>query len=769
MNIFTATTQRRSTKQTGFALPTVLIASIVMLMVLLAAIQSTVSVSVAIRGQYTDKLSAEAAESGVAMANACLASAAPVTPTTFSNTGTGRSGTTQTFTAPTVGNYVIDAYGAQGGSAYLLSTTTVNPGGKGAQARGTFALTAGQVVTIMVGQQGINFAGATRGAGGGGGTFVVSGGTLLLAAGGGGGGGQYVLTSAADGQAGTSGGAGTVANNGIGGTSGAGGTAGTYSAGGAGWTSNGAAGSNTTGGATYNNGGLGGVGYGGTPTMDGGFGGGGGAYAGSGGGGGYSGGGGGGWSYSGNGGGGGSYAATSGTSQLFTAGSRTGQGTVTIQNAASSGASWSTASPLRPNTDCSGVVVAGRSAYLLNQNGVRSKFVVGSYDGSGNISSTGITELTRKTNGDIVKQYKRSIIQPAAASGGSAVVAAPILTDNFFALSPGGSTAVRMVVGGDKRIWMWGNGQTSPTVVQSGSDWATGSAGDHNRCAIKTTGSLWCWTGTAAATQLGSATDWLQVSAGNQNSCGIKTGGTLWCWGANQYGEIGDGTTTASAAPKLVGSATDWKEVQSGFFGTCAIKTTGARWCWSFNGYANPGYSGLGNSSTTTVTTPTLMSGGVNWSSISYAAISGCGVTTTGALYCWGQAINPNDSLQDGRLGIGVVSGVQVPTRVGTASDWRSVNMGSGSFGQIGHTCATKTDNTLWCWGKGGRVGDGTSTTAFAPVQIPGAWMQVESTGASTCGVKSDKSVWCWGEGAGGQLGDGSTTNRLAPVSITIN
>lgn len=56
----------------GFALPSILIASIVMLMVLVAAIQAAVSTRNALQDQHYSQLAREAAESGLAMANACL-------------------------------------------------------------------------------------------------------------------------------------------------------------------------------------------------------------------------------------------------------------------------------------------------------------------------------------------------------------------------------------------------------------------------------------------------------------------------------------------------------------------------------------------------------------------------------------------------------------------------------------------------------------------------------------------------------------------------
>ncbi len=58
----------------GFALPAVLIASVVMLTVLLAAVSSTVAIRTALNIQYYNKLAADAADAGAAYAAACIAS-----------------------------------------------------------------------------------------------------------------------------------------------------------------------------------------------------------------------------------------------------------------------------------------------------------------------------------------------------------------------------------------------------------------------------------------------------------------------------------------------------------------------------------------------------------------------------------------------------------------------------------------------------------------------------------------------------------------------
>jgi len=64
---------REKKYQAGFALPTILIAAIVMLTVMLMAVQAAGSVGTGLQTQYYNKLASEAAESGVAYAEACLA------------------------------------------------------------------------------------------------------------------------------------------------------------------------------------------------------------------------------------------------------------------------------------------------------------------------------------------------------------------------------------------------------------------------------------------------------------------------------------------------------------------------------------------------------------------------------------------------------------------------------------------------------------------------------------------------------------------------
>ena len=248
----------------------------------------------------------------------------------------------QLWTVPVTGTYSIEAFGAQGGS----SGTRI--GGKGTRMSGNFTLTQGEIIRILVGQQG-QTGGHSQNtnqfvSAGGGGTFVVrtpynTTGSILVIAGGGGGSADNTWT-VADGRPalittdGNSGGGGL--SGGTAGGGGNGGDSGGSGPGGAGFSGNGlvdplagnVSGENSK---SFINGGVGGRNartWGG-PEIYGGFGGGGGGGGlSAGGGGGYSGGAGGTWSSQQAGGGGGSY--NNGTSQSNQQDSRTGNGQVTI-------------------------------------------------------------------------------------------------------------------------------------------------------------------------------------------------------------------------------------------------------------------------------------------------------------------------------------------------------------------------------------------------------------------------------------------------------
>ena len=247
------------------------------------------------------------------------------------------TGSQQNFTIPAcVSSIVINASGAQGGTA------TYGPppaGGLGANIIGTFAVTPGQVLNIMVGQMGINGSGGCGdlNGGGGGGSFVWDAANSinpLIAAGGGGGSGSCGFSGGGPGLS-------SLAGPGLGGNCGPCNNGNGTGGGGAGWNANGQGCKGTAGcGASAPalsplNGGTGGTPFMNTCYMNGP-----GGFSGGGAGGGNCGGGGGGGGYNGGDGGGnvlvcqpGSFGGTSfngGTNQTNTSGTQSNDGIVTI-------------------------------------------------------------------------------------------------------------------------------------------------------------------------------------------------------------------------------------------------------------------------------------------------------------------------------------------------------------------------------------------------------------------------------------------------------
>jgi alpha-tubulin suppressor-like RCC1 family protein len=82
------------------------------------------------------------------------------------------------------------------------------------------------------------------------------------------------------------------------------------------------------------------------------------------------------------------------------------------------------------------------------------------------------------------------------------------------------------------------------------------------------------------------------------------------------------------------------------------------------------------------------------------------------------------------------------------------------------HTCAIRTDSTLWCWGGNemGQLGHGSQTLASGGlplaqvVELGANVAQVSAGNMYTCALKKDGTAWCWGQNGDGWLGIGRTS-----------
>jgi alpha-tubulin suppressor-like RCC1 family protein len=245
---------------------------------------------------------------------------------------------------------------------------------------------------------------------------------------------------------------------------------------------------------------------------------------------------------------------------------------------------------------------------------------------------------------------------PQAVSGGrtySAVIAG-------YAHTCGVTTTGEGYCWGDNSSGEIGNSSLlpsrEPVAVADAHTWATITPGRYFTCGLTTAGAAYCW-GTAVALGDGTATltprttpvpvsgqlTFASVSAGGFHSCGIAVGGAAYCWGDNAFGQLGNGTVTSSRIPVAVSGNLTFATLSAGNRHTCGVTTGGVAYCWGDNSSGN-----LGNGSTAIVssTTPSVVSGNLSFSSVSAGRFHTCGVTTTGAGYCWGD--NASGRLGDG-------------------------------------------------------------------------------------------------------------------------
>ena len=237
----------------------------------------------------------------------------------------------------------------------------------------------------------------------------------------------------------------------------------------------------------------------------------------------------------------------------------------------------------------------------------------------------------------------------------------------------------------------------------------------------------------------------LLARAGENFTCAVRASDhRVYCWGANDDGQLGDGTTTSRSAPgPIVGFADEVSQLVTAPGIACVLATTGAVWCWGNNasGAVSPSV-GAGASA------PTHVLDGAT--QISTASDHSCAVLTTGDVWCWGD--NTSDQL-------GRSTGPLTSAQVGT--DNAEVVVLAAS------TCVRKLDGSVWCFGDDtiGALGDrGVSMHTPNPQRVAGVSAATQLAGAYNqfCARQDGGTLWCWGYGF---LGDG-TTARTSPVAV---
>ena len=297
------------------------------------------------------------------------------------------------------------------------------------------------------------------------------------------------------------------------------------------------------------------------------------------------------------------------------------------------------------------------------------------------------------------------------------------------------------------------------------------AGGTAHTCAVLSTGGVKCW-GSNDSGQLGIGTlggsyptpqdvvglagAVTGIAAAEEHTCAIVSGAGVQCWGANEAGQLGDGTTTTRPAPvTALGLPSGIASVAAGgtmtystpYYFSCAVTTSGATKCWGDNEQGQLGdgtytdhltaFDVLGlTSGVATVAAGAQQSAGTYNSS---GMADACALTTAGGVKCWG-GTNPK-----------------------TPTDVSGLTSGAAAISVGEFNCAVIVEGRVRCWRPGALGYPPTAVMTGTGPQL----VTVESYGPVPVG--DTRSVIATGTASGISVTFTSLTPSICSVSASTS
>ena len=234
-----------------------------------------------------------------------------------------------------------------------------------------------------------------------------------------------------------------------------------------------------------------------------------------------------------------------------------------------------------------------------------------------------------------------------------------------------------------------GNGESNsedqylPVIIQTPADRTPlkVEGGVSHTCILMDDGGVMCW-GRDNAGQLGngdsSPTTYVpesdvilpegrvvtDFSLGNEHSCAILDNDSVVCWGMNNYGQLGDNSTTNAKSPTFVHMPNGSKatKISSGSAHTCATIDNGSLYCWGHNKNSRLGIGTSGG----VHKIPMFVSANQSIVEISASSEHTCVLSENGSISCWGRN-------NYGQLGLGHTGERNTPNQL----DWNTAPFSS--------------------------------------------------------------------------------------------
>ncbi len=260
-------------------------------------------------------------------------------------------------------------------------------------------------------------------------------------------------------------------------------------------------------------------------------------------------------------------------------------------------------------------------------------------------------------------------------------------------------------------------------------------------CATRRGGTPVCWGDEQALHEIPLIENLAVLAPGAHSTCALLTTGVVLCWGANDGGQLGDGTFEDSAAPVAVLDMTDAVQLER----SCVLRRDGTVWCWGDGAYGpfTLGYQNTGRPEPLPVEPRSGASGcSSGFQRIANGDAAGGAIDGLGRAYLWSATV-------DQVIADGIVAAVDLGAAQGV------------------ELCFLHESSQLTCWS--GFEYSGKRGHAHPPVFELDAIRRFSAGWAHACAVSLAGEVSCWGYNDDGALGWSGGSKSDSPVFVDFD
>ncbi len=267
-------------------------------------------------------------------------------------------------------------------------------------------------------------------------------------------------------------------------------------------------------------------------------------------------------------------------------------------------------------------------------------------------------------------------------------------------------------------------------------------------------------------------TSFAQLSAGGIHSLAIASNGKLYAWGNNQYGQLGNNSTTSFSLPTVVDTSgvlagKTITAIAAGSRHSLVLDSEGKVYAWGRNANGQ-----LGNNSTTQSLIPVAVDtsgvlAGKTITAIAAGENHSLVLDSEGKVYAWGYNAN-------GQSGNNSTTQSLIPVAVDTSGVLAGKTITAIAAANT-FSLALSSEGKVYAWGGSEGLGNNTFTQSLIPVAVDtsgvlaGKTIATISTGFNhVLALDSVGKVYAWGYNSYGQLGNNSTTVSWVPVAVDI-